>query len=146
MQFINLFELESQSYPIRGSYIQIPPRMLIVKSSIPCTFPHSMAGWWRIPDVMHCHDGKADCDICQELLWGNSQDIHDFLLNNPWHRCRLLRYSLHFLCEDLYFSCNSLFSEGWNLKFVAPEREPKKISHTKYIYILTSNWNALTQF
>ncbi len=27
---------------------------------IPCTFPHSMAGWWRFPDVLHCHDGKAD--------------------------------------------------------------------------------------
>ncbi len=29
--------------------------------NIPCTFPHSMAGWWRFPGVLHCHDGKADC-------------------------------------------------------------------------------------
>ncbi len=30
-------------------------------SPIPCTYPHSMAGWWRFPDVLHCQDGKADC-------------------------------------------------------------------------------------
>ena len=28
---------------------------------IPSIHPHSMAGWWRFPDVLHCHDGKADC-------------------------------------------------------------------------------------
>ena len=29
--------------------------------SIPCTFPHSMADRWIFADVLHCHDGKADC-------------------------------------------------------------------------------------
>ncbi len=28
---------------------------------IPSIHPHSMAGWRRFPDVLHCHDGKADC-------------------------------------------------------------------------------------
>ena len=31
------------------------------RSFIPRTFPHSMAGWWIFHDVLHCHDGKADC-------------------------------------------------------------------------------------
>ncbi len=30
-------------------------------SHIRCSHPHSMAGCWRFPDVLHCHDGKADC-------------------------------------------------------------------------------------
>ena len=29
--------------------------------SIPSIHPHSLAGWWRFPGVLHCHDGKADC-------------------------------------------------------------------------------------
>ncbi len=28
---------------------------------IPRTSPHSLAGWWRFPDMLHCQDGKADC-------------------------------------------------------------------------------------
>ncbi len=28
---------------------------------IPSIHLQSMAGWWRFPDVLHCHDGKADC-------------------------------------------------------------------------------------
>ena len=27
--------------------------------NIPCT--HSMASWWKFPDVLHCQDGKTDC-------------------------------------------------------------------------------------
>ncbi len=35
---------------------------------IPHTYPHSMADWWRFPDVLHCHNGKADCQDVLNIL------------------------------------------------------------------------------
>ena len=48
-------------------------------TTIPCTYPHTLAGWWRFP-------------------------------LSEWES-RLLRCSLHFLCEDLCFSWCTWFTQ-----------------------------------
>ncbi len=37
------------------------PQFTVVVRSIPSIHPHTKAGWWRFSDVLHSHDGKADC-------------------------------------------------------------------------------------
>ncbi len=58
------YEPHTKSMNMSGSYRRL--WLCTYRSIIPCIYPHSMAGWWRYPDVLHCHDGKADC---QDVLY-----------------------------------------------------------------------------
>ncbi len=39
--------------------------------------PRSMAGWWRFPDVVHCHHGKADCQDVLNIFSVRISVSHD---------------------------------------------------------------------
>ena len=59
--------------------------------SILCTLPHSMAGWWRFPNVLHCHDGKADCS---DVLYIFSVRIKVYERNPRVHHSSIVATSL----------------------------------------------------
>ncbi len=79
-------------------------------TNIPSIHPHSTAGWWRFPDVLHCHDGKADCSdvlyifsVSMSVYHGQVYDKTQNMQKHRWFRIELYVGSL----SQVYYGINT---------------------------------------